>query len=571
MKKAIAVIISAALTVATVTSCTAKKSVHTPPPKAEWSAYDSLIQDIKAEVNPIKREQMLHKAEDMLMSTYCVIPLAYASKYFLCAPELEGIYHNQLGGLQLGYGQRTDGKKEYSICISGEPATLDPNIADTSDSGDIDSALFSGLVTYDKNDSIVGQLAKDWTIAEDGLTYTFHLHENLKWSDGTRLDANDFVYSWNRLIQKETAASAAYMLDSVKRNADGTLALDVEDDGNTLVVHLESVCSYFLGVCAYHATFPVPKESVEAGNPSGTTPAGWCTDAGFVTSGPYTITSWAHDRSFVMTKNPHYFDADNVSIEKINFMLSNDSGTTYSAFQSGDIDLMTNIPTDEFESLEKTGKLKIRQIIGISSIIFNEISAMFEGKTLEQATAVRKAISMLIDRDYICDGVMHSGQTPANTFVPVNASDGHGGHFAKNTAEYTYPDEKNIGYFDPYAVNNRQEETLDEAKKLLISAGYEFDNDGMLSAATPLHFTYLINAASTNVAIAESIQQDLLVLGIDMEIVTEDWSVMIADRRSGNYDAARSGWNADYDDAINMLEIYTTFSENNDPQFGRNP
>ena len=153
-------------------------------------------------------------------------------------------------------------------------------------------------------------------------------------------------------------------------------------------------------------------------------------------------------------------------------------------------------------------------------------------------------------------------QKPANAFIPEGMADGNGGVFKANDDAYTYPDAENVGYYD-YEVD------VEGAIELLKEAGYEFDDNGMLSANTPISFEYLTNESSGHVAIAECIQQDLAAVGITMTIRTCDWNVFLDDRKAGNYDIARNGWIADFNDPINMLEMWTTDSGNNDCQFGR--
>ena len=141
-------------------------------------------------------------------------------------------------------------------------------------------------------------------------------------------------------------------------------------------------------------------------------------------------------------------------------------------------------------------------------------------------------------------------------------ADGHGGIFKANDDAYTYPDAESVGYF-PTTVQT------EAAIELLKSAGYEFDENGMLSAETPITFEFSTNDGSGNTAIAECIQQDLAAVGINMTIRTSDWNVFLNDRKAGNYDLARNGWICDFNDPINMLEMWTTDSGNNDCQFGK--
>ena len=140
-------------------------------------------------------------------------------------------------------------------------------------------------------------------------------------------------------------------------------------------------------------------------------------------------------------------------------------------------------------------------------------------------------------------------------------ADGDGGVFKT--------DIESSGYYDPYAINNDYEGTIQKARELLEYAGYQFDDDGMLSADTPITIEYLTNNTSGHIAVAESMQADLSVIGIDMSIQSQDWNVFLEERKAGNFDYCREGWIADFNDPINMLEMWITDSGNNDCQFGR--
>ena len=173
---------------------------------------------------------------------------------------------------------------------------------------------------------------------------------------------------------------------------------------------------------------------------------------------------------------------------------------------------------------------------------------------------MRKAINILIDRDYIVENIGQTGQVIATSYIPLGMMDGNGGIFKDDPAQ---------GYYDAYAINENYDETVAEAIELLKAAGFEFDEDGTLSDATPIEIEYLTNESSGHIAIAESLQQDLAVVGIDISIAVQDWNVFLEERKNGNFDMAREGWIADFNDPINMLEMFTTTSGNNDPQYGR--
>lgn len=497
------------------------------------------------------------------------------------------------------------------INLASEPDRLDPALNSTVDGAVLAVNSFVGLLTYDENGQLVPGVAESYDVSEDGMTYTFHLRES-KWSDGTELTAKDFVYSWNRAANPMTAADYSYLFDGlIAKNeiaeemvanpeydaaaaeaaaaageeystpaevySDAALAeqeannilVGVEaTDDYTLTVTLVSPCPYFLSLCAFPTFFPVPQASVEAADTDGTNPGAWALEAGFVSNGPYTCTAWNHDESMTYTKNPNYYDADSVSIETLQFMLSADDTAIYNAYMAGNLDFIDTIPNEEIPNHNGTDpEFHIAANIGTYYVGFNVNSKLFEGKTPEQANAMREAINLLIDRQYIVDTIGQTGQELANTFVPAGMSDSNGAEFRQNTDSYTYPDAEAVGYLDP--SEDAYDENLQTAISLLESAGYEFDDNGMLSSSTPLSFTYLTNEGAGNEAIGAAIQQDMAAVGITVDVETQSWNVFLNERKAGNYDVCRQGWLADFDDPINMLEMWTTESGNNDAQLGR--
>ena len=497
------------------------------------------------------------------------------------------------------------------INLASEPDRLDPHLNSTVDGAVLAVNSFVGLLTYDENGQLVPGVAESYDVSDDGMTYTFHLRQS-KWSDGTDLTANDFVYSWNRAANPLTASDYSYLYDGlIAKNevanemvanpeydadaaaaaeaageeyttpaevySDAALAAQAANeilvgveatDDYTLTVTLVSPCPYFLSLCAFPTFYPVPQASVEAADPDGTNPGAWALEAGFVSNGPYTCTAWNHDESMTYTKNPNYYDADSVTIETLQLMLSADDTAIYNAYMAGNLDFIDTIPTEEVPNhIGVDPEFYVADNIGTYYVGFNVNSTLFEGKTPEQANAMREAINLLIDRQYIVDTIGQTGQEVANTFVPAGMSDSNGAEFRQNTDSYTYPDEEAVGYFD--ASEDAYDENLAKAIELLESAGYVFDDAGMLSAETPLSFTYLTNEGAGNEAIGAAIQQDMAAIGISVEIETQTWNVFLNERKAGNYDVCRQGWLADFDDPINMLEMWTTESGNNDAQLGR--
>ena len=528
-------------------------------PLADWSQYDALIAQIKAETDFAKRTELMHQAEDILMATNCVIPIYYYNDIYLMKDYVSGIYSNPYATKFFMYSTLSNGSDTLRLNLASEPDYLDPALNSSVDGACLAANSFSGLYTYDAEGKTTPACATGYTVSEDGLTYTVTLKDGLKWSDGSDLTAADFVYSWKRAASDETAADYAYMFDNIK-GFPNDLAVSAPD-ATTFVFELNAPCAYMEDLMAFPTFFPVKQAAVESYADWQTSPGGWCQEAGFVSNGAYVCTGWNHDTSMTYEKNPYWYDADKVTVEKLEYMLSADDTAIYAAYNAGDLDFADSVPTDEVASLLDNPEFHIVDELGTYYVAFNAKSSIFEGKTPEQAAAMRTAFTILIDRDYICENIGQTGQVAANAFIPLGMADGNGGVFKSDATAQ--------GYFDPYAINNDYEGTVAKAITLLKSAGYKFGDDGKLSAETPIQLEYLTNTTSGHIAIAESIQQDLAAVGIELSIQQQDWNVFLEERKAGNFDFAREGWIADFNDPINMLEMWTTVSGNNDCQFGR--
>ena len=529
---------------------------------AEWSEFDALISEIKSTTDYVKREAMMHEAEDMLMETGALLPLYYYNDIYMQRSTVSNIYANLYGFKYFMFAEAPS--TTLKLNLASEPDTLDPALNSSVDGACLVVNSFAGLCSYDASGAVQLDLAADYAVSEDGMTYTINLLPDLKWSDGSALNANDFVYSWNRAVDPQTAADYGYMFDVIARNDDGTLNVTASADGQSLTVVLGSPCAYFLDLLAFPAYYPVKQSAVEAAADWQTNPGAWCQEAGFVSNGAFVCTGWSHDASMTYTKNPNYHRADEVKLETMEFMLSADDTAIYAAYNAGNLDFIDTVPNDEIESLLSNPEFYIVDNLGTYYVSFNVKSPLFEGKTPAQANAMRRAFALLVDRDYICENIGQTGQKPANAFIPAGMADGQGGVFKANDDAYTYPNADLTGYYDP----SWSEENVAEAISLLESAGYVFEN-GVLSSSTPISFEYLTNDGTAHVAIAEALQQDFAAIGVDMSIKTCDWNVFLDERKTGNYDIARNGWLADFNDPINMLEMWTTDSGNNDCQFGR--
>lgn len=530
--------------------------------KIEWADYDKLVSDIKVETDMEKREAMMHEAEDMLMNTWGAIPLYYYNDIYMQKENIKNITYDPY---TMKYFWKATGMENGTlrVCLASEPQYLDPSKCTATDNMTNAKNTFIGLMGYNEEGQIYPDMAESYELSEDKLTYTFKIKEGLKWSDGTPLTAKDVVYSWNRAVSPATASEYEYMFSVIDGYDSKNLNVTASDDGLTLTVVLQSPCAYFLDLCCFPTYFPVNQACVEASDE--TNPGSWAMEAGFVCSGPFMLDTWTHDESMIYVKNPNYYKADEVTVDRLELMLSANDAAVFAAYQAGNLDFIENVPSDEVDSVINDKEFHIIDSMGPYYMCINVKSELFAGKTVEQAAAMRHAIALLIDREYIVSNCAKTGQKPANTFVPPVCSDGHGGEFRQSDDKYQYPVADENGYYSiPYS-----EEKVQEAIELLKTAGYEFGDDGMLSSSTPISFEYLTNENTTHVAVAQAIQQDLAAVGINMTIKNVDWNVFLDERHNGNYDVCRHGWTSDYNDPINFLELFITTSGNNDAQIGK--
>lgn len=539
------------------------------PAAPDWTEYDKLIDEINNDADFADRAVKLHKAEDMLMATGAVIPIYYYNDLYLENTSFSGDYASIFGTKYFMYAKK-DGQPAdvMKINLASEPDKLDPQLNSTVDGATLASNSFVGLYIIDKDGKYQPALADGQPeISSDELSYTIHMKKDLKWSDGTPLTANDIVYSWKRGADPKTASDYSYLFavfDGYSEDGSSEINVSAPDD-NTITFKLAAPCPYMMNLLAFPVFMPVPKAAVEAADPDGTNPGAWALEAGFVSNGAYTLKEWKHNESMVYVKNPNYYDADNVSVNELHFMLSADDTAILGAYQAGDIDYADTVPIDEIKNLKSGADFHVIPNLGTYYVGFNVNSKMFDGKTVQQAADMRRAIGLLIDRQYIVDTIGQTDQEVATSFVPTGMSDGNGGKFKTNSDSYKYP--VDTGYYQDLSVAGQA--NVDQAKALLESAGYKFDENGKLSAETPLTLNYIINKNTGHEAVAQAIQQDLDAVGITVNITIEDWQTFVNDRKSGNFDVARGGWLGDYDDPITMLSLFTSTSGNNDQQLGK--
>lgn len=437
-------------------------------------------------------------------------------------------------------------EKVLNVQRGPSPETIDPALNSASDGSNMIIHAFEGLLKFDQNNDIVGGLAESWEQSEDGLTWTFHLRPDLKWSDGSALTANDFVYSWKRVADPNTAAPYGYDLLNIvagyEEASQGDIdALQVEaPDDNTFVVHLSSPCVYFDKIAAFAVMVPVQQATIEAAGDS------WATDpATYITDGPYYMTEFTDGSQIVFEKNPYYWDAENITFDKIVWHLIEDANTSYTAYNQGELDIIKDVPTEEIPTLEGNEEFHVEPLMGTYYVTFNTQKAPFDD------AKVREALSLAIDRKYVAETIMQGTYSPATNFVGAGVSDAAEGSSYEDVTKEKYGDHFDIENYDA---------NLEKAKELLAEAGYP-NGEGFPA------FDYLTNDSGYHKAVAEYLQSAWSELGLTMNVNIQEWKTVTADRRSGNFDVARNGWVYDWDDPSNMINLLETTNGNNDGKY----
>ena len=434
--------------------------------------------------------------------------------------------------------------KILSVQIGPNPETIDPALNSAVDGGNMILHTFECLLTWDQDSKLAPGQAESWETSEDGLTWTFHLRDGLKWSDGSALTANDFVYSWRRVCDPMVAAPyAETVLGMVEGYADaigGNLeALGVEaTDDSTLVVHLSQPCSYFGSLAAFATLSPVQQATIDANGD------GWAVAADtYICNGPFYISDWVPGSYIMCTKNPNYWNADAIKLDGIKFNLIEDPNASYSAYQTGEVLFIKDVPTEEIPSLTGNEEFHVDPIIGTYYLSLNTEREPFNDPK------VRKALSLAIDREYVANTLMQGTYSPAGNFMGPGWIDTDGSQFMDNA---------NGG--QPYIDTTNHEANVEEAKQLLADAGYP---DG---AGFPA-ITYSTNDAGYHKVVAEYLQQAWAELGINLQVDIVEWASFTPMRRNGEYDASRNGWVGDYSDPSNMLDLLYSSNGNNDGKF----
>jgi oligopeptide transport system substrate-binding protein len=427
-----------------------------------------------------------------------------------------------------------------------EPQTLDPHLAQGVPTANILRDLFEGLTTTEPDGRIVPGAAAHWDISRDGLTYTFFLDPGAAWSNGEPVTAEDFVWSWRRVVDPATGAGYGRMLAPVV-NAEAVFSGDMPPEAlgvsalseSTFQVQLEAPTPYFLGLLTHPTTYPVHRASLEAHGSSHVRPGN------LVSNGAYALSDWQVRSRIELSRNPHYRLADQVLIERVVFYPFEDENTEFNRFRAGDLQWTYQVPSNQFRWLRQNmdQALMVAPWFGTYFFSFNLTRDPFR-----ENLALRQALSLAIDREIITERVSQFGEIPTFNLIPSGLPDYQSPEV--EVAEWT------------------QAEREEEARRLYARAGY--------SEASPLTVELRYNTSENHrkiaVAVAAMWKQTL---GVRTRLVNEEFRVFLQNRAQRRVtEVFRSGWIGDYQDAFTFLELFHSQHGRNDagydnPRFDR--
>jgi oligopeptide transport system substrate-binding protein len=425
----------------------------------------------------------------------------------------------------------------YNRGNSADPESLDPHKTSTIYEAHLLRDLFEGLVMQDATAGLIPGAAESWTVSPDGKVYTFKLRAGGKWSNGEPVTADDFVYSFRRLEDPATGAEYASMLYVIKNGEEvNTSKAKPEElgvraiDAKTLEVTLKAPTPYFLEMLTHQSTYPINKASMEALG------ADWVKPGKLVSNGAFTLAEFVPNDHIKLVKNPQFHAAGEVKLDAVNYVPTEDRSTAIKRYEAGELDSNDDLPTEQLADLKK----KFGDQVKVGPYLGTYYYAVKTDKAPWNNPKLRRAVSMLIDRDFLADKVWQNSMLPAYSMVPPGI-DG----YTPAEADYAH-----MSQFD----------REDEAKKILADLGY--------GPGKPLKLEIRYNTSENHKNTAVAIQEQLKPFGIEVSLINTDTKTHYGLlEQKGDYDYARAGWIADYKDPESFLGISRKSSGNNYSNF----
>lgn len=427
-------------------------------------------------------------------------------------------------------GDTSSAKQVINLVETAELPTMDTTLTTDGTSSNVMNNTMEGLYRLGKDNKLVPGVAESYEKTEDGKKYTFKLRKDAKWSNGDPVTAKDFVYSWQRAVDPDTAAKSAYIMFDVK-NAEkinmkqlppDQLGVKAVDD-YTLEVELDNPVPYFVDLTVYPLFYPlnekyVKEQGAKHGLEANTT----------LYNGPFVLSEWKHEQSFQLKKNPSYWDNKEVKLDEINYNIVKDTATAVNLYETKAVDRV--YLSAEFVDKYKGGKdFKTTSDPTVYFLRLNEKNPALANKN------IRKAISMGFEREAMVNTMLNNGSKGAYGIVPADFTKGPDGKdFRKENGNLVKADAK-------------------EAKKYWEAGKKEIGKDKieleLLNSDTEL-------AKKTSEYLKGELEKNLP--GLTVNIKTQPFAQVLKLESSGDYDMSFSGWGPDFPDPMTFLDLFVT-------------
>jgi oligopeptide transport system substrate-binding protein len=406
-----------------------------------------------------------------------------------------------------------------------EPDSLDPQKARSVEAHVVLRDLYECLTSLAKDAGTAPGVAKTWEASPDGLTYTFHLRDNARWSNGDRVTSDDFVFALRRLVDPATASQYAQLIDVVEnapaivagRAAPATLGVAAPDDA-TVVVRLAAPAPYLPGLLSFPSTCPVHRPTLEREGARFTKPGV------MVSNGAFVLEGWVAGSTISVVRNRKYWNDAATRLDGVKYLQIADESAEFTRYRAGDLHVTAVVPRGQYDIVKRDYAAELH--------ISPQLSTYYYGFALDRAPfrdapGLRRALSLVIDREQLAQVVLRVGELPAYGWVPPGVHD-----YTSQRFDY---------------AGRSMTERMAEARRLYAAAGY--------SVAKPLRFELRYNSGEVHGRLAVAIAAMWkAALGVEAQLTAVEFRSLMADIDARDVEMFRLSWSGDYNDAYTFLQ-----------------
>ena len=432
-----------------------------------------------------------------------------------------------LGGCAPGPGAPAAGATAILVRGGGpDPDSLDPQKARGFEAQSILRDLCEGLTTLDRDAAAAPGVARAWSVSRDGLTYRFALRSEARWSNGDRVTAVDFVVALRRLVDPATGSGYAQYVDVIANAGDivagrkppDTLGVEAADEA-TVIIRLATPAPYLPTLLSHPSTCPVHRPTLAAH------PDGFARPGLMVSNGAFVLAEWVQGSHVLATRNRHYWNDTATRLDAVKYLLIPDENAELARYRGGDLEVTFVVPRGQFDWIKANlaDQLHVAPQLTTYYYGFNLRRAPFRDRP-----QLRRALSLVIDREKLAQLVLRVGELPAYGWVPPGVS-------GYRSQSFDYRER-------PMAAR------IAEAQRLYREAGY--------SPEKPLAFELRYNTGEVHTKLALAIAAMWKeTLGVEARLTQVEFKSLLQDIDRGDVQLFRSSWAGDYNDAYSFLQV----------------